>query len=224
MIRLASAILVAYLLGAIPAGVIISRRFSGIDVRQYGSGKSGTTNVLRAAGKKAAVATGASDILKGTLAVLLVRPIVGATGQIAMGSLILDVPSVEAIAGLLAVIGHNWSVFLSLGGGSGVATFLGALVMMDWTAALLGGGLLVLIAGLTRYVSLGSLVGTLSSFLATLSLAITGIQPVPYAVFSGLASGLILFRHRDNIRRLKSGTERKLGRSVAPHEPLVPRS
>lgn len=223
MLILASAILVGYLLGAIPAGVLISRYFAGIDVRRHGSGKTGATNVLRTAGKKAAVATGASDFLKGALAVLLTRSIAG-TGQTAVGSLLLDGPSVEAVAGLFAVVGHNWSVFLALGGGSGVATYLGALVVMDWTVALLGGGLLVLIAGLTCYVSLGSLMGSLSSFLAALSLAITGVQPVPYAVFSGLASGLILFKHRDNIRRLKLGTERKLGRSVAPPEPLVPRS
>lgn len=223
MLRLVSTILASYLLGAVPAGVIISRRLSGIDVRRYGSGKTGTANVLRTAGKKAAVATGASDILKGALAVLLVRPIAGAD-RVAVGALLLDVPSMEAIAGFLAVVGHNWSVFLSLGGGSGLATFLGALAVMDWTMALLGGGLLVLVAGLTRYVSLGSLIGSWSAFLAAVSLAATGIQPVPYAVFPGLASGLILFKHRDNIRRLKSGTERKLGRSLAPHEPLVPRS
>jgi glycerol-3-phosphate acyltransferase PlsY len=111
--------------------------------------------------------------------------------------------------------GHNWPVYIKFQGGRGVACFFGGLLAMSWPVALVcGGGILLGISALTRYVSLGSIVGTLSSLLIMAVLASLGYQPVEYLIYTGIAAPLIIFQHRDNIQRLKNGTERRLGKIV----------
>ncbi len=190
-------VVVAYLLGAVPFGLLVARRRGGVDLRRVGSGNIGATNVLRAVGRGAAVLTLLGDIGKGTAAV-------------GIGRLAGAAPAVLALMGLAAVLGHVFPVTLGFRGGKGVATTLGvALAAMPAV-----GGLLLLIwlcvAGLTRYSSLSALVAVLA--LPALAWLLDGR---PAMVLLGVALLLlILVRHRENIHRLWQGTEGKIGQRV----------
>jgi glycerol-3-phosphate acyltransferase PlsY len=208
--RFVAAIIVGYLLGAIPFGVLLTRRYAKVDVRKYGSGKIGATNVLRTAGRRVAIMVVALDIAKGMLAVIFAGLIVGknplVVNGIGFGSL-----SAQALAALAAVVGHNWSVFLKFRGGRGVATFFGGLAALCLPAALVGGEIVIIGAGLTQYVSLGSIAGVVGSYAVLVPLYIMNRFPVEY-LFYALVGALIIFvMHRDNIARLVTGKERKLG-------------
>jgi len=181
-----------------------------VDVRQYGSGKTGATNVLRTAGRKSALLVAACDVLKGVLAVVFAGLIVGkdylVVGNFGLGSLVAQV-----LAALAAIIGHNWSVFLRFRGGRGVATFFGGLVALCPPAALFGGEIIIIGAGLTKYVSLGSIAGAVGSYAILVPLTIFNGFPVEYLFYALVGAIIILVMHRDNIRRLISGKERKFG-------------
>jgi glycerol-3-phosphate acyltransferase PlsY len=187
---------VAYLIGAIPVGFIVARAFGIGDIRRYGSGTIGMTNVLRTAGKMPAVLTLIGDVVKGMLAVWLGAHVAGATPA--------DVP-VVAVA---AVIGNCWSVFLRFRGGKGVATGLGALlVLVPWA---IGPSALVFltVVATTRYVSLGSLLGAIGVPIVAFVLG----YPVRSVIAAVCVALVIVLRHRENIGRLLSGTENRLGR------------
>ena len=200
MVEFVAVVIGGYLIGSIPSGLIIGR-LRRVDIRQYGSGNIGTTNVLRTLGAKFGAIVLVADVLKGVIAVLLARYIIGT-------------PMGEMAAGFAAVAGHDWSVFLKFKGGRGVATSLGGLLPMVMPAPMSGvAGLVVfiIILALTRYVSLGSIVGSTT---AVVTMAVfLGLDRVPweYLVYIGGVVALIVFQHRDNIRRLVSGTESKLG-------------
>nr|WP_110886877.1 glycerol-3-phosphate 1-O-acyltransferase PlsY [Deinococcus yavapaiensis] len=191
------ALLLAYLLGSIPAGAWVAR-LGGIDIRTVGSGNPGATNVLRALGWGPALLVAAFDIFKGVLAVLLAR-------------LVLDDAFVEALCGALAVLGHNFSVFLGFKGGKGVATSFGTLLIID---PLLGAGAFCI--GLfcivtTRLVSAGSMVGAVSALVIALVLSRAAWE----IGVVGFLAALLVWQHRDNIKRLQSGVERRLGEKAA---------
>jgi len=200
MVEFVAVVIGSYLIGSIPSGLIIGR-LRRVDIRQYGSGNIGTTNVLRTLGAKFGAIVLVADVLKGVIAVLLARYIIGT-------------PMGEMAAGFAAVAGHDWSVFLKFKGGRGVATSLGGLLPMVMPAPMSGvAGVVVfiIILALTRYVSLGSMLGSLG---AVVTMAVfLGLDRVPweYLVYIGGVVALIVFQHRDNIRRLVSGTESKLG-------------
>jgi glycerol-3-phosphate acyltransferase PlsY len=197
-------IVLAYLVGALPFGLLVGRLAGGVDLREHGSGRTGATNALRTIGPAGAVATFLLDVGKGLLAVLLVRWLYRAGPP---GS-----PDwVAAAAGVGAIAGHIRSVFIGFRGGRGVATFAGAmLATAPWTVAIvlpLG----ALIASRSRIVSLGSLVGVLLAPLIT-----AAFVPLGQATWAGVALGvggaaLVTAAHRDNIARLRAGTERKIG-------------
>jgi len=195
--------LIGYLLGSIPFGLLISRRSTKTDIRQVGSGKTGTTNVLRAAGKKAAALALVLDIAKGALAVIFARLIFGD-----------DYQSAQALAALAAIIGHSWPVFVKFKGGRGVATFLGGLLAMCWPAAIFGGLVMIIVAGSTRYMSLGSTTGAIATFVILIPLHILKFYPIEYLIYALIGAIFIIVMHRDNISRLLAGTERKLGEKV----------
>jgi acyl phosphate:glycerol-3-phosphate acyltransferase len=209
---LASMIL-GYLLGSIPWGLILAKRIAGVDVRQLGSGKTGATNVLRSAGKKVAILSGLLDIVKGAAAVLLAGWIVGKgymiIGQFGFGALMAQV-----LAGLSAVAGHNWPVFLHFKGGSGVATFFGGLVAMLPIVGLLGGEIVVLGAATTLFVSLGSIAGVVGTYALLVPLTIIAGWPIEYLIYSLGGTVMIIYTHRGNIKRLLAGVERKLGQKA----------
>ncbi|MDI6815010.1 MAG: glycerol-3-phosphate 1-O-acyltransferase PlsY [Dehalococcoidales bacterium] len=203
-------VVLGYLLGSIPFGVLIVRRWAGVDVRQYGSGKIGMTNVLRTAGKKAAAAVLVLDLLKGALAVVFAGLIVG-NGYLVVGGFGLGVRAAQILAAFAAIVGHIWSVFLKFKGGRGVVTFFGGLAAMYLPAAIFGAEIFIIGAGLTRYASLGSIAGAVGTYIILVPLVIMNGFPIEYLAYALAGTILIIVVHRGNISRLLSGTERKLG-------------
>ena len=202
------AIAVGYLLGAIPFGLLLGRLTRGIDIREYGSHRTGATNALRTLGGRAAALVFVLDVAKGVAAVLLAPAILGAGPP---GS-----PEwVAAAAGFAAVVGHIWSVFIRFTGGRGVATSTGALAAMTPLTLLVVAPVVIVTIWRWRYVSLGSIVGSLLSPLVTAVLAAVGAASwgaVGYALAAGL---LVTWAHADNIGRLRAGTERRIGQKEA---------
>ena len=209
----AAVVIMGYLLGSIPFGVLISKRMAGVDIRQYGSGKMGTTNVLRTAGKKAAVIAACLDVLKGVLAVVFAGLIVG-EGYLVIGDFSLGMLAAQVLAALAAIVGHIWPVFLKFRGGRGVATFFGGLIALCPLAGLSSGAIMLIGAGLTRYASLGSIAGAVSAFIILVLLTIISGFPIEYIAYAFIGAIIIIIMHRDNIARLISGTERKIGERV----------
>jgi len=205
-----AAVIVGYLLGSIPFGLLISRRFTRVDIREYGSGKTGATNVLRTAGRKAAVLVAILDISKGALAVVLAGLLVGKSylvvGDFGLGALLAQV-----LAAAASVAGHNWSIFLKFRGGSGVATFFGGLIALCPIVALFGGEIIIIGASLTRFVSLGSIAGVVGTYAILVPLTVFNGFPIEYLVYALLGTFMVIYMHRGNIARLLSGKERKLG-------------
>ena len=202
-------VVIGYLLGSIPFGVIISKR-KGIDVTQYGSGRMGATNVLRTAGGKAAAMVFGLDLSKGLLAVVFAGLIIG-RDYLVVGGYGLGMLIAQVMAALAAIAGHNWSVFLKFKGGRGVATFFGGLVALCPIVAILGGEVFIIGSGLTRFASLASIAAAVSTYGILIPLTILGVFPIEYLIYTLIGTIIILVMHRDNIRRLMSGRERKLG-------------
>lgn len=191
----------AYVLGSIPWGLWIGHLWGGIDVREYGSKNTGATNIYRVLGMKAALLVFLLDAGKGALGVWL-------------GMWLTGEPSGALIGGLGAIIGHNWSFIMKFKGGRGVATGVGVLAMLMppvAAAAFICWGIAV---ALTRYVSLGSVLG---AGIAPIFAWYLG-YPSSYQVVVLLASLFVIFRHRENIIRLFQGTESKVGRIAADKE------
>ncbi len=211
MVVLAIALLLvaAYLLGSLPTGYLIARWMKGIDIRQYGSGGTGATNVLRTVGKGPAIAVLMIDLLKGLLAVLLVGlawPQVLALAT--AGSLVLGwQPWITMLAGVLAVVGHSKSVWINFTGGKSAASGLGVLLGLAWPVALGAAATFGLTLALSRIVSLSSMAAAIATVIL---LAATG-QPLPYVVLGSLGALYVILRHRSNIDRLLAGTEPRLG-------------
>ncbi len=192
------AALVGYLLGSIPFGVIVSRYFSGADVRNFGSGKTGFTNSLRVLGLTRSVPVFAGDFLKGVAAALL--PL-----------LWTDDPWARAVGGLAAVIGHVWPVFAGFRGGRGVLTGAGVLLALSPFAAVIVVPIAVVVLYTTRYMSLMSITTAALSAVSFAIFAALDWHPWPYAVAAAIGSTLIIVLHHDNIARLRAGTERRVG-------------
>jgi len=205
--------IIGYLLGSIPFGLLISRRLSRVDVRQYGSGKIGTTNVLRSAGGKAAAMVFSLDILKGALAVVFAGLIVG-RNYLIVGDFGLGLLAAQCLAALAAMAGHNWSVFLKFRGGRGVATFFGGLIALCPVVGLFGGEVFIIGVGLTRFASLGSIAGVVGTYTVLVPLTFINGFPIEYLVYTLIGTVVILVMHRDNILRLMNGKERRLGQKA----------
>ncbi|UCC17578.1 MAG: glycerol-3-phosphate acyltransferase [Dehalococcoidales bacterium] len=211
ILQFIAVIIVGYLLGSIPSGVLVSKLISKVDVREYGSGKIGATNVLRTAGKKAAALVLFIDALKGALAVIFAGLIVGRNYLVIGDDFGLGLLVAQVLAALAAIAGHNWSVFLGFKGGRGVATFFGGLVALCPVAALFGSEVFIIGAGLTRFVSLGSIAGVVGTYSILIPLTIFNGFPLEYLIYTLIGTVLIIVMHRENIGRLLSGKERRLG-------------
>jgi glycerol-3-phosphate acyltransferase PlsY len=186
---------VAYLIGAIPIGFFIARAFGIADIRRHGSGNIGMSNVLRTAGKTPAILTLVGDVAKGAVAV-------------AVGGAVAGVDPVgPAVAAVAAVIGNCWSVFLKLRGGKGVATGLGAMLWLVPWAVLPSAVVFLVVVATTRFASLGSLLGALGVPIVALVLG----YPVASGAAAGVVALIIIGRHHQNIARLRSGTEPRIG-------------
>lgn len=210
MAKFAAVVILGYLLGSIPIGYLLTRRQSKVDVTKYGSGKVGATNVLRTAGRKSAAMVGTMDLLKGVLAVVLAGLIMG-KGYLVVGNFGFGTLVAQVLAALAAVVGHNWSVFLGFRGGRGVATFFGGLIALCPIAALVGGEIFIIGAGLTKFASLGSIAGVVGAYAILVPLTIMNGFPLEYLFYALAGAVIIIVMHRDNIRRLVSGKERRLG-------------
>ena len=208
-----AAAIIGYLLGSIPTGAFIARKVARVDVREYGSGKTGTTNVLRVAGKKAAALVVALDILKGTAAVLIAGMIIG-DEYLVYGKFGFGLMTAQVLAALAAMAGHNWPIFLNFRGGRGVATFFGGLAGLYPPLAIFGGEFVVLGAGLTRFASLGSIAGVIGTYSILVPLVVFNGFPIEYLIYALIGGIAIIVMHRDNISRLVSGKERKLGQKA----------
>lgn len=191
-------LIAAYLLGSIPSGVVVGKLLRGVDVRKYGSGNIGATNALRILGVKESLLVLAGDFFKGVIAVLLAR-------------LVLESYSAETMAAVAAIVGHNWSVFIGFSGGKGVSTSMGALTVMAPVIAFLCLVFFVIVVAISRYVSLGSILGALVTFILMLGLTLAGFEPLEYLYFGAVGACLLVFKHRGNLVRLRAGTERKFG-------------
>lgn len=208
--KLIAVVVIGYIMGSIPFGVLIGRRQAGVDVRQYGSGKMGMTNVMRTAGRKAAIAVGLLDLLKGTLSVVVAGLMVGGD-YLLVGGVTFGALAAEVLAALAAIAGHIFPVFVKFRGGRGVLAFFGGLAAMYPPVALFGGEVFLIGMGLSRYVSLGSILGTVCTYVVLVPLTILNGFPIEYLVYSLAGTMIVLVMHRDNISRLVSGKERKLG-------------
>ena len=196
------AIVIGYLLGSIPSGVIVGRLAGRVDLREHGSRRTGTTNALRVLGPVAAGLVLVLDVAKGAGAVLV-------AGLLAEGD--PAVAWISAAAGVAAIVGHTWSIFIGFGGGRGVATAGGALAAMSALTVILLLPMIGLVIWRTRYVSLGSIVGAIASPFVAAILALVGLAPLAAVGLATAAAVLITARHADNISRLRAGTERRLG-------------
>ncbi len=188
----------AYLLGSVQFGLLVARLAIGRDVRELGSGKTGVTNVLRAAGKRAAAVTLALDLAKGAAPPLLADRLSGD-------------PWLEAAAAAAALIGHIFPVFAGFRGGRGVAPGVGAAAALLPWAGVAGVAAFAPAVLLTRYVSLGSALGVAAAMGAFIVAATAFDQPAPHLWFALACGPLIIAMHRDNIGRLLRGEERRLG-------------
>lgn len=214
-----TAVLVSYFIGALPIGAMVaaSRR---VDIAKQGSGKMGTTNVLRSVGRRAAALVLLGDIAKGAVAVILVRLVeplfVSGNGRLdilGFSVSILTIASLLATAG--AVFGHVMSVYMRIvygqwHGGRGVATALGALLVVNPLVILIAAGVGVPVIIISRYVSLGSILGAVAGSVAVILFVALGQMDVLSLLFV-VVGAFIIIAHRDNIERLLKGTERKLG-------------
>jgi len=209
--QFAAVVVIAYLLGSVPFGLIIARIARGVDVRKYGSTKTGGANVMRVAGTKAGILTIALDIGKAAAAVLLAKAIVSHGIIIVSGVTLHYYQIAQVAAGLAVLAGHIWSVFLKFKGGRGVASFFGTLIPIFPPAAIFGGEVLAIVALNSKYVSLGSIVAALSTLCLLIPMTLVyNLSPI-YLIYSLAAVALIIYQHRGNISRLRQGTERRLG-------------
>jgi acyl phosphate:glycerol-3-phosphate acyltransferase len=191
---MAVAILAAYLIGSIPFALILARRYGAADLRLIGSGNLGAANVMRASGTAAGVIVALLDMAKGAASVWIAE-------QIEPG------PLVPAAAGLAAIVGHVYPAWLRFRGGKGVATACGVFAMLTPLALPPALAIFTLAVWLTKYISLGSVLA--SAALPALAYALGSSAPAVIAACA--AAAIILFRHRANVRRLRTGTERRLG-------------
>lgn len=192
-------VIVAFLVGSIPFGLLIGRVFYKTDIRATGSGNIGAMNALRSLGKKGAVAVLLLDAIKGF------APVYFAVGWSGSGS-------VAAIVAIAAVLGHCFSPWLGWKGGKGVATSFGAIFGLSWVAGLIAVGGWVVGAAATQYSSVGSILGSLTAPFALWFLTASAGE----ACFGVFAAVLILFTHRENLGRLRSGTENRIRLSRQP--------
>jgi glycerol-3-phosphate acyltransferase PlsY len=204
----ALAVALAYLLGSIPFGVIATRVLAGVDIRDVGSGRTGATNVYRAAGAPGLLLTSLGDILKGMFAIWIARVVM--TYAITVGAGPVLVPWIEALAGIAVVGGHNWSVFLKFKGGAGTATSIGVLTAMNLYVALGSGAVGLTAIVISHMASVGSISIALAQGPALAISAALGATPWAYLLFGIVGGAFTVYALLPNIRRILQGRERRL--------------
>lgn len=212
---------ISYLIGSINFSIILSKVISGKDIRESGSGNAGATNMLRTHGKKMGVITLLLDVAKGIISVLIAIYI---REKIYNGDILYSARAsvhiyfetflacLPYIAGVCVVLGHNFPLYFGFKGGKGVATSLGVVLMLDWNVGLIVAVCAVAVMAITRYVSLGSILGGAAYIIAQIVKAVVkGEYNIIQLVCVVIIGGLLIVRHHANIKRLLNGTENKLG-------------
>ena len=195
--------IIAYLIGSINFAVVLSKKMAGFDVRTKGSGNAGSTNMLRSVGKKAAALTLVFDILKGVIAIFIAWLIGKIPG--------LDASILVQVAGIFAIIGHTFPVFYGFKGGKGVATSLGVLLVTNWSIGIVCLVFALVLMVLTRWVSLGSIAAAvLFPMLVIFMPSSAYIAEGNYVAFAIILALIVIFNHRENVKRLLQGKENKL--------------
>ena len=199
---------IAYLIGSINFSIILSKRMAGFDIREKGSGNAGTTNMLRAVGKKAAIITLICDILKGVVSILIAV----LAGKIVKN---LDNALLVQLAGIFVIIGHTFPIFFKFKGGKGIATSLGVLLMINWQIGLICLIFALVLMALTKMVSVGSISAAilfpiLVAFIDQNYIVPTSNSNWSYLVFSIIVALLVIFNHRANVQRILNGKENRL--------------
>lgn len=218
---------ISYLIGSVNFSIILSKLISGKDIRESGSGNAGATNMLRTYGKKMGVITLLLDVLKGVICILIAKwyvmsylpngiPDVGETSdfyqlQRWVKMFLVDKFPLQYIAGVCVILGHNFPLYFGFKGGKGVATSLGVVLMLDWKVGLIVAVCAIAVMAVTRYVSLGSILGGAAFIIVEIvKSAVTGEYNVTQLVCVIIIGGLLIARHHANIKRLLNGTENKL--------------
>lgn len=187
--------LLSYLIGCFSSAYLIGKLFLKIDIRVHGSGNSGATNAVRVMGKKFGVLTFLLDFLKGIIAVLLGKLVLGDIGGL--------------YAGLFVVAGHNWPFYLNFKGGKGVSTSIGVLAVLNFTVALIAVIIGISVGIFSKYVSLGSL--TFFTIVPIITLMRHGLSNINFLILTILLGIIGIYRHKSNIDRLVKGKENKIG-------------
>lgn len=189
----------SYLLGSIPFGFIVAKKLKGIDIRDHGSGNIGATNIMRVIGPVPAAAVFIADILKGFIPVMAAK-------------IWIQPPSDLFIigCGVIAIIGHTLSVFLNFKGGKGVATGLGVIIGLNPLIAAIAFGIWIVVLAISRYVSLASMVASLSVPIMMMYLQ----SSWTFTIFTAIIAIYIIIKHRENIVRIINGNESKIGEKV----------
>jgi len=211
MLNLITIVILSYFVGSIPTSIIVSRVLRGIDIRDYGSGNAGGTNVFRVLGWKPGVFVMLFDTFKGFAATYWIA-------QIAIGPSPVSAEVAQLIAGCSAIFGHIWTVFAGFRGGKGVGTAAGMLLALYPVALLFCVAVFALMLLITRIVSVSSMSAaiTLPIVLSIFRYALDRPVATPIYYFSFFAAALIIFTHRSNIKRLLNGTENRFGRKKQP--------
>ena len=194
MLTIALSIIIGYIFGSIPSGLVLVKMVCGIDIREYGSKNIGTTNVFRTVGGRMASIVLVADVVKGILAVLLVRYVFDSNLHL------------ELFTAIAALLGHNYSMFLGFKGGRGVATGLGLILLFMPDVCIFSFTVWLVIVFVTRYVSLGSIVG---AFITPIVAYYRG-YPLELVLFAMAACVFVIVRHYENMKRLIAGTESKI--------------
>lgn len=194
MLTIALSIIIGYIFGSIPSGLVLVKMVCGIDIREYGSKNIGTTNVFRTVGGRMASIVLIADVIKGILAVLLVRYFFESNLQL------------ELLTAIASLLGHNYSIFLGFKGGRGVATGLGLILLFMPDVCIFSFTVWLVIVFVTRYVSLGSIVG---AFITPIVAYYRG-YPLELVLFALAACVFVIVRHYENMKRLIAGTESKI--------------
>ena len=203
MVECAIVAIIAYLVGSINFSVILSKKMAGFDVREKGSGNAGTTNMLRSVGKKAAAITLVCDILKGVIAILIAM-LMNKIFSNSNGALLVQ------IAGVAVILGHTFPIFFKFKGGKGVATSLGVLIMSNWQIGLICLVFALILIILTQMVSVGSIAAAILYPVLTIFIPQNYILPGNYIIYSVVLAVIIVFNHRENVKRLLTGTENRI--------------
>lgn len=214
MLALAAILLLSYLIGSIPFGIIVAKR-KGIDIKSHGSGNTGGTNVFRTLGPKYGLSVVVLDALKGVVAVVFISQLYYIDPVVLNNQTpFQDITIIRIMAGIFAIIGHIWSVFASFKGGKGVATALGMMLSITTVDMLIALGIFIIVVGVFKYVSLGSIMAAI-----TVPLTLFIRENVFHAEVQGYGtllpfvlavSFLLIYMHRTNIQRLLRGNENKI--------------